>query len=258
MMIVFGAARSSPGVTTTMLALASVWSGRVLLAEASEDGGALAARFGLRLEPGTTTLAAAIRNGHDASVLWSHVQALPGTDERLLGLVGPPAAEAAQVLLRTAADRLAGLLRQVTDADVFIDVGRVPPEPNAAPLVAMADRFVLVARPRVEELQALAQRLPMLRGLGPAPELLLIGEQPYGPAEVASTLRCELLGALPNDSEAAAGLGGTAPTGGLARSPLLRSATTLGERLQRTGSEQNRSIDEAAVAVGRVRVGETP
>lgn len=231
MRVVVATARSSPGVTTTVLALASVWPGRVLLMEAGEDGGALQARFGLNPEPGAATLAAALRHQPDGETVWSHTQALPGTDGRLLAVVAPPAAEAARMLLHTAADRLARVLARVSDAAMLIDAGRLPPSPAAAPLIAEADCLLLVARPRVEELQALAHRLPVVGELGPRPHLVLVGEQPYGPREVETTLGIPVVGALAEDPAAARALEGHLPTRGLDRSRLLRTATTLHQRL---------------------------
>ncbi len=226
MKVAFAAARSSPGVTTAMLACASVWPGKVLLVEVSEDGGALAARFGLPVEPGLTTLAAASRhtsNGDGpAGLLAEHVQPLPGTD-RIVALVGPTSLEPAQALLRTAAGRVAGMLNE-TAADVLIDAGRLTAAPLAGPLLAEADRLVLVVRPRLEELTALAHRLPHLTGLGPPPEVLLVGDRPYGPREVADTLGVSVLGVLADDVDAAEALAAAGPVRRLARSPLLRSA----------------------------------
>lgn len=233
MKVAFAAARSSPGVTTAMLACASVWPGKVLLVEVSEDGGALAARFGLGVEPGLTTLAAASRhtsNGDGAAgLLAEHVQPLPGTD-RIGALVGPTSLEPAQALLRTAADRLAGLLDQ-TDADVLIDAGRLTAAPLAGPLLAQADRLVLVVRPRLEELTALAHRLPHLTGLGPPPQLLLVGDRPYGPDEVADTLGVGVVGVLADDVGAAEALAAAGPVRRLTRSPLLRSAAGVVDAL---------------------------
>lgn len=244
-MIVFAAARSAPGVTTAALAFASVWPGRVLIVEASEDGGALAARFGLQLEPGATTLAAALRRDIRPEVLWSHVQPLPGTDGRLQALVGPPAAESAQAWLRAAADGLAGLLSTAADVTVLVDVGRVSAASSAAPLIAAADRFVLVARPRVEELQTLAARLPVLRGLGTDPELLLVGDKPYGPKEVAATLGCRVLGVLADDRGAADTLGGQPGTSRVERSRLLRSAASLVDGLAAPAADDPAPLREA-------------
>lgn len=232
MRVVFASARSSPGVTTSMLACASVWPGRVLLVEASEDGGALAARFGLGYEPGLTTLAAVLRNGTTTTDLTAHGQALPGTDERLVALVGPPATEQAQVLLRAVAASLDGVLVATAgDHTVFIDVGRLGAAPLAVPLIGSADRLVLVARPRVEELQTLAHRLAVIAGIGPPPELLLIGERPYGPDEVSDTLGVPVLGVLAHDRAAADALAAVAAVRRLGRSPLLRSAVGVAEQL---------------------------
>jgi len=231
--VVFAAARSAPGVTTAMLACASVWPGRVLLVEASEEGGALAARFALPVEPGLTTFAAASRHGSNgdgaAGVLGPHVQPLPGTG-RITALVGPASLEPAQALLRTAAARLASLLAHVAE-DVLIDVGRVPASPLAAPLLAGAERVLLVVRPRVEELTALAHRLPHLASLGPAPELLLVGDRPYGPDEISEALQVPVVGVLDHDPDTADALAAAGPPRRLARSPLLRSATGIVDRL---------------------------
>lgn len=233
MRVVFAASRSSPGVTTAVLACASVWPHEVLLVEASEDGGAMAARFGLPVEPGLTTLAAASRHGVNgdgpATTLASHAQTLPGTG-RITALLGPVSLEPAQALLRTAADRLAGLL-DAADRDVLVDAGRLPAAPLAGPLVASADRLLLVVRPRVEELTALAHRLPHLTGLGPAPQVLLVGDRPYGPGEVADTLGVEVVGVLAHDVDAADALGAVGTSKRLGRSPLLRSATGIVDQL---------------------------
>jgi hypothetical protein len=245
--VVFAAARSSPGVTTAVLACASVWPGRVLLVEAAEDGGALAARFGLPVEPGLTTLAAASRHGGNgdgaATALTGHVQALPGTD-RIDALLSPPSLEGAQALLRTAAGRLAGLLEQA-GTDVLVDAGRLPATALAAPLLEIADRLVLVVRPRVEELTALAYRLPHLSSLGPAPELLLVGDRPYGPREVADTLGVPVVGVLAHDPETADGLAAVGPVRRLARRPLLRTATGIVDTLttDRPASSTEASTD---------------
>lgn len=233
MKVAFAAARSSPGVTTAMLACASVWPGRVLLVEASEDGGALAARFGLPVEPGLTTLAAASRhttNGEGPSgLLAEHVQPLPGTD-RIAALIGPTSTEPAQALLRTAAGRLAGMLDQA-DRDVLIDAGRLPTTPLAGPLLESADQLVLVVRPRVEELTALAHRMQLLTSLGPSPVVLLVGERPYGPDEVADTLGVPVVGVLAHDPGAADALAAAGSDRRLARSALLRSATGIVDTL---------------------------
>jgi hypothetical protein len=243
--VVFASARSSPGVTTAMLACASVWPGRLVLVEASEDGGALAARFGLSTEPGLTTLAAASRHASNGDAaggrLAEHVQLLPGTD-RIDALLGPPALEAAQALLRTAAQRLAGLLDDVEE-DVLIDAGRLPATPLVGPLLERADRLLLVVRPRVEELTALAHRLEHLSTFGPTPQVLLVGDRPYGPGEVADALGLPVVGVLAHDPDAADTFAAAGAGRRLGRSQLLRTANGIVDALT-----DDRPAPEADVA----------
>ncbi len=231
MRIVCATARTAPGVTTATLALASVWPGRVVLVEAASDGGVLAARYRLPAEPGATTLAAATRHDPAGGSLTDHLQSLAGTDGRIRVLLGPPDAGAAASLWRTAAGRIGGLLAAVDDATVVVDAGRLPGEGPVGPLIADADRLLLVARPRVEELQAAAARLAGLREQGLDPCLLQVGDRPYGPDEVAATLGCPVIGVLADDRPAADALAGIGPTRRLGRSRLLRTAGLVADRL---------------------------
>ena len=232
MRLAFGSARSAPGVTTAVLACASVWRGRVLVVEAAEDGGVAAARFGLAVEPGLTTLAAALRTSSDPTLLWDHVQPLPGTDGRVQVLVAPSSAEPAHAAWRAAADRVGELLAtQPDEVTVLIDVGRLPVQPVTGAVVSCADRLLLVVRPRLEDLHTALARLPVLRALGPPVELLLVGERPYGPDEVASTLRCPVAGVVADDRRAADALAGLSSARRLDRSPLVRSAAVVVDRL---------------------------
>ena len=62
--------------------------------------------------------------------------------------------------------------------------------------------------------------------------MLLVGDSPYGPDEVAATLRTEIAGVVAWDPRTAAVLTGTrGAVRDLRRSPLVRSATSLAERL---------------------------
>jgi hypothetical protein len=249
--VAFASARSSPGVTTATVACASVWPGPVLLVEAGEDGGSLAARFGLTFEPGLTSLAAASRHDPSAVEVADHVQPVPGTDSRVGVLAGPPATEPAQALLRSAGARLAGLLEGVEPA-VLIDAGRLSAAPAAAALLAGVDRLVLVARPRLDELQTLSHRLPMLTGLAPSVELVLVGDKPYPRGEVADTLAVPVAGVLADDPHAAEALAGLRTGRGLGRSRLLRTASSLVDTLTTDLTPAARNdIGPAQVAASR-------
>jgi hypothetical protein len=147
-------------------------------------------------------------------------------------LAGPPSVETAGAVWRSLGPSFGRLLDTV-DAAVLIDAGRLSAAPASAGLLATVDRLLVVARPRLEELQALARRLPALRQHTPRVELLLVGERPYPPSEVAATLQVPVAGVLAHDPHAADALAGVRTRRGLARSRLLRTATALTATLTR-------------------------
>lgn len=222
--LAFGSAKASPGVTTSLLAMAAVWPAdrSLLLVEADPDGGVLSTRCGLAAEPGLSTLAVAGRRSMPLGELARHVQRLPGGDVDVL--VGPPSAEQSRRALELGAGPLAVALRELPGTDVLVDLGRLTPAATTWPLVDAADRVVLVARPRLEELQLLPARLRALTGAGVAPSLVLVGERPYSPTEVTTALDVDVLAVLADDPRAAAALTGEPGVAGLRRSLLLRSA----------------------------------
>jgi hypothetical protein len=79
-LIALASVKSSPGVTTAALALASMWktAGRRLLLEADPGGGDLGLWLGLPADSGLAGLAAAARHGHEAGLAWRHARELAG------------------------------------------------------------------------------------------------------------------------------------------------------------------------------------
>lgn len=229
--VVLGSAKASPGVTTSALALAAVWpqGRRVLVVEADPDGGVLSARCGLGPEPGLATLAVSGRRSLDVDEFDRHLRPFPG--EGVAVLVGPPSAEQSRRALDLIASPLARLLGGLSGTDVLIDAGRLGPTTPAWPLVDAADAVLLVARPRLEELQLLPARLRGLRATVRRVGVLLVGELPYPGEEVASALDVEVVGVLADDQRTAAALAGEGRGARLGRSLLLRSAREVVEAL---------------------------
>src|SRR5260370_41332100 len=74
-LIVMASVKSSPGVTTTALALAAAWPApQRLLLEADPAGGDLGPWLGLPPSPGLVGLAPAARHNHDDGTIWAHGQ----------------------------------------------------------------------------------------------------------------------------------------------------------------------------------------
>jgi MinD-like ATPase involved in chromosome partitioning or flagellar assembly len=232
--LALASAKGAPGVTTAAVALGAVWPRRVLLVEADPAGGDLAARFHLPPEPNLVSLGMVARRGQlTPEQVWEHTQRLPRGLEVLTGL---RAGDQARGL-----GRLWSLLPQALpqlEVDVLVDCGRLVADTPAEDLVRRADLLVLVARPTVEGVLHVANRLEALGRLGVTAEVVLVGEQPFDRAGVQQALVGEgitaaVCGVLADDPRGAAMLGGQP---GRERwleraSPLVRSARSLADNL---------------------------
>ncbi len=208
--IAFGSAKSSPGVTTTVLALAARWpsSREPLVVEADPSGGDLVSRLtsldgetgGLRDTPSTVQLAASSRSGLSDRVLLEHLQRLPGPGEVRV-LVAPPSPFAASTAMAAlAAARFGELLRGLSGMDVLLDVGRVDAASPSVPLLRELGAAVLVARPTLGSVLHTRELVASLRSFGVHSSLLVIGDRPYSPAEVVEAIGAvALVGVLPDD-----------------------------------------------------------
>lgn len=225
--VALGSVKGAPGVSTTVLALASVWPAArgVIVAEADPDGGVLAARRRVDPEPGMVSLAAAIRSGDGTLTAHAHVI---GAGVR--ALVAPPAAEQVRAALSVAGDRLANAFARGDD-DVLVDCGRVTATSPAIALCRHADLVLLMMRPRLDEVMIMRHRVAALRQVGVEPALLLVRDGPYQRDEVASAVNAPVSGEIPLDRRAAQAFDDRSDKAPPARSPLLRAARHLAEAL---------------------------
>ena len=234
-LVALGAVRSSPGTTTAALAIAGCVPDAVVV-EADPDGSVIAPRFQLRREPNVASLATATRASLDREVIAEHAQLLPGSVPAVIGLASP---EHSISFWRNAGPRLAASLAALDDQLVILDAGRLTPTSPVALLTEHAALTVLVARPTPEELLALSHRHAAIRERTRSCALLLVGNRPYGPTEVARQLDIDVLGVISHDPRAAAALAGLGNGRGLRRSALARSArevaTALVERVHFKG-----------------------
>jgi MinD-like ATPase involved in chromosome partitioning or flagellar assembly len=247
---VVASAKGSPGVTTTAVVLAGGWPVEPVLADLDPAGGDVALRYrdeaGAPLDPerGLLSLGAAVRRGTDQVRLDDHLQRVSGGLEVLAGVTSPSQVQG----LGPAWLNLARLLRAAPDRDVIADCGRLMPGSATVPVLQNADAVLLVARPTIEGLAHLRERLMSFA------EALQFGTYeavPVGVALVASyrdarvvgdvqaimdraRLPVAVLGIVAEDQKAADAI--RAGDGRRARKSLLvRSGTDLAERLHRLG-----------------------
>jgi len=221
-------AHGSPGVTTTALALAATWPEhrRCIVVEADLSGGVIAARYGLGDTPGLVSLTAAARRGDlSDDLVWEHTQHLPGG---LPVLVGPPSPDEAHAVLRDIAEELIGWATAQPDLDIIVDGGRVTARSSPITPLLKAGAVMVVARPTLDQLRPAGIRWGVLKTPASEASLLLVGDRPHGPTEVAAALLCPVAGVISWDPQTAAVLAGApGAIGSLRRSQLIRSAATL-------------------------------
>jgi MinD-like ATPase involved in chromosome partitioning or flagellar assembly len=223
-------AKGSPGVTTLGLAaVATLPPGEGLLAELDPAGGDVAVWAQTAFEaPGLMALAAAGRRGMTPDLVASYERAIgPG----LAVLLGPTdGAQAAAALASTGPTLAAALAGR--RGEVFADCGRFSPGSPNTPILAAADATVLVLRPEPGEIEHARCLLPTLRSVTRSLVVVVAGRKPCNPNEVADFLRLEVVGVVDRDSRTAEALARATNAKTLRRTPLVRSAATVFDRLR--------------------------
>ena len=240
-LLALASAKGSPGVSTTALAMAAVWrpERRVLLVEADPAGSASAPRFGLGYERGVASVAPACRHHFLPGDVAGHVHPLTLGAGRagIEVLVGVRAAEQSRALSRFW-DSFGSAMAGEESTDVVVDCGRLWPDSPALGIVRAAPLTLLVVRPDTEGVVAAQLRATALVEGGADPDRLgvvVVGDRPYGPADVAEAIDVPVVGVVASDPATAALLAGRPPARGrsLARAALLRSARALCDEVER-------------------------
>ncbi len=239
MLVGLVSAKGSPGVTTTVLALASQWPRAALVLEADPFGGDIRAGLGGGSWPASAGIADAVVDLRST-----------GIEEALRRRVHRPAPHAPAVLAGLGCVGQAGsvpwgqvgtALGRLRGADTIADCGRFALGDGVTSLLGTCDALVLVAGSTLRAARAASRVAPLLRDeLGVTPSdprasVLVVGPgEPYSTAEIASGCDMPPLGELPRDHRAAAvWCDGARPGRSFERSPLQRAARNVAERLFR-------------------------
>ena len=228
MLIGLVSAGGSPGVTTTALAMGSVWPAPVVVIDADPSGGDVAAAGGGMVDASVSNILELVRlSRHDRlpQVLDSQIQTMPFGTAVVVGFGDPT-----QVGAVSWPDLAAGL-RAVSHRDVLVDLGRWGMPFAAGPLLRACDLLLLVVRTQTRALRRAERILPLLRedlnraNPGNAGvDLLVVNDHgSFSPADISRRMGARVLGELPHDTKTAAVFsdGATAPRH-LERTPLVR------------------------------------
>jgi Flp pilus assembly CpaE family ATPase len=190
----FLSAKHSPGTTIGALSIGIALTefSRATLIELDPAGGDLAAYCRLNVERGLLSAVSMTRSEDDTNDFERHLQQHGG-----LNLMTAPMSPGQMRSVGIAATPAAIAASSKWSDVTLIDFGRLPTDdPNFIQQLAACDQIVLVLRPALADVEHVRTRLPSLRRIT-SPRLLVIGSTPYSPVEIATTLECDLLGALP-------------------------------------------------------------
>jgi len=230
MAVVALASARSPGLTTTVLALAVTWPRPAVLAELDPAGGTIAARVATSPDPGLKTLAASGRHYLWSGLLLENLQRLSNGVAVLMAPASPDRTVAALGALNPV--DLPGVLQSLPGYDVLVDCGRIDSRSPALPVLRAADAAIFVIRPTLDDIVGLRDRLETLdlgsSGTGATrvrAGIVTVGPGRHDPGELADVFSIPVVGAIDWDPRAAAVLGeGRRPS---PSSRLLRAAERL-------------------------------
>lgn len=253
MLIAIGSVKSSPGTTTTALALGGFRPGRAaLVIEADPAGGDVKAWRQLPGEPGLTGLAAQARHTSSIMLADQHASVLPGG---LRVITAPAGGEQAAATIGVLTGSGSGFLREAATGDdpVLVDVGRLDPSSPALSVLGMADRVLVVLRPSLAEVTRVIDRIGALSGMlrpGAGLAAVLVGPG-YPAAKVERALGIEVIAQLPEDRAGAAAIAGLVPAArGLSRRPLARVARAAWARIEHAPADSPAHLPDAPASIG--------
>lgn len=208
-------AKSSPGVSTTVAALATLWPTRVLVVDADPAGGDLLPGWTgrwwvsgeLRSDSNVVSFATTTRHvdAVPAEALVGHVQKVPDLDHVQL-LTGVTRRAQAEAIGTEGWQRLAHAVRDVSDghADVLLDLGRWEPS-TPWPLLHESDLVLLGLRPTLRHVRTATPIATTLREQLPAARVAaaVITGTPRQVSNLGHALKLPVDVQLPDDPDGA-------------------------------------------------------
>lgn len=188
MIVTLSSVAGSPGVTSWAVLLGAAWppefeTERVVV-EADLDGSVMGARFGIGVDPGTSSLVSAARRASGQPLELSDIGRR--VDPLAWLIPGPESAEASRQLWTSP-----GVSDNVADAAArddrlwFFDVGRAGPSDHAGAIFERAAMSVLLCRPDHEFLVQVPARVAAMKRAKCFTGVIVVGKPSFGLDELS-------------------------------------------------------------------------
>jgi hypothetical protein len=223
-------AKGSPGVTAAALTFTATAGDSGLLVELDPSGESVECWTGATGEPGLIRVASGLRRSVDPEMLLAHaVEAPAGVRSGL----APTAGGLAESTIAATGDRLVPALAGL-DRTVVVDGGRWSRSQVTARRLVGCEVVGVVCTPTVEGIEAARWLVEPLNSIvTDKVVVVLVGDRPYPPGEVAAAVGVPVVGALAWDPRGLSALLTTGAGRGWARSALARSTRSAFDRLTR-------------------------
>lgn len=237
MLITFLSAKGSPGVTTSVLALATQWPRTAIAVDLDPQGGDVLTGVGGGRHPAQHGIVELLVEARTTSLLDAMgrqvIRPAPHGPLVLAGFGAPGQA------IDLPWDALARQLADVPGADVLADCGRFVLGHPIVTVLHHSDLVVLVTGSSLRAARAAARALPPIRrelarpsGAEPLTMVVVGPDMPYAADEIAAGCGIDLAGTLPRDRAAATVWSdGAQPGRAFRRSRLQRVAFDLARAL---------------------------
>lgn len=250
MLLRFATAKGSHGATTIGFGLCLAWArldAHALFVEADASGGSLGARLSIPPQPGLLSLATDGRHGVSKELLLANARSIT---ERAGIVIAPSDPRQCAAALEALCKHLSPTLEELGSEDntlVVADLGRLGAV--SVPELAPSSPLLWVTSPTLEGADGVSVRTAAL-GVRERSALLVSGDGPYSPAQVASALHLPLAGVLPADPSGAEQLWSNSIPERAWKKGLLRGLASLCSSLRERSLPEDHSMDlpEEAVA----------
>lgn len=217
-------AKGSPGVSTAALALTATAGDGGLMVELDPSGGSVECWTGATAEPGLIRVANGLRRAVEPEMLLTHAVTTP---PGVRSVLAPTAGGLAESTIAMTGDRLVPVLAEL-EATVVVDAGRWSRSQSTARRIAGCDVIGVVCAPTVDGVEAARWLIDPLRSTAAGHVVLvLVGDRPYSPPEVAAVVGVPVVGVLAWDPRGVNGLLTTGTGRGWSRSALARSTRSM-------------------------------
>lgn len=246
MIISVGSVRGAPGATSWTLLLAAAWRSeenrRRVVLEADPDGGVLAVRYGLGVDPGAISLASAARRSRSAGLDVDEHSRVIGP--QLLLVPGAESADRATAVWRDAITPTAAAIGAHLNDDWFIDCGRFRPDHPCQAFVSLSTMTLLVTGGRTEDLVQVPAAMRALEESAALTGVLVVGKPAHNRDEIERFLGTSSIFYAPASRNLPAQTAAVCSGRGR-RSWLWRSAVAVASEVRRAAAASDRPLVEA-------------